>query len=812
MDYSKESSSSYTSNDSFTSIQSNVSESTRYELRNSSISPLVASNNNVPINKFVVLSPYTEKEPELIKSYNQSNNNNFPVNKVMVLSPHTEKEPELIGSYNKVMLDKDKGKKREHIVKKDFRNISTSTSLNIKKTGVENRNRLGFNKNKGKGKEREHIAEKDFRATFPFTFSNTTQTDGRFDIPVPTTRIPNQFTPTNIRPMVNQEPGYFDCIERNRNFHPIYSPPDFNGMQKNDYFPGLTSNFSNQFTNIRPMVNQGPDCFGCMEKMNDFYPICSCPMCFSNNLNGIQENYCIPEPITRISNQPTFSNFRPVVNHNPGYVERSDFRNIIPPTSLNSMQIPVPTTRTSKLSTPTKIRPVANPKSVKKQSSKPSSAGWVKKVIEFFNSYNYTSYIFDIVEDFSNKYQEIYQEDNVHLQPFSHNPCVLLEMLNRLLSDRLSQEKTDSKNFIKLEILAEEYYEKLTSAEKNRQGIYDFPIFNKKPKKIRIRSRNSNRSSKRSGVDQNSNSTAQSHNSPLSSKRSRVSYQNSDSYNSPISSKGSTTDQNSPISSKRSRVSDQNSDSHNSPISSKGSTVDQNSSFTAQSPNSPISSKRSRVDQNLTSIPSKRTRVDQNFTTQPHKSPKCHCDLTLENPNRRSPVRTEGDRWDSLGCTKNQRSIITQLTSDFNLSASPPVSKQTFENQRSSDTSSHITPIPESSHSHLEKITYKNMMASAIHELAIANISYKNNRELSPYKMHKIMHEFDIKSVGRNYGSIKDYGEKVIEVFNEGGMDKILKNFEKGITSYINAQPNENRPYNFIKVTDMKMLVSSSLL
>ncbi|RIA82180.1 hypothetical protein C1645_835772 [Glomus cerebriforme] len=493
MDHSKENSSSYSSNDSFTTIKSNVSESTRYELRNSSISPLVDSNSNVPINKVVLLSPYTEKEPELIKSHNQSSQSGM------------SEQPELIGSYNKVMLDKDKGKKREH-VKKDFLNISTSTSLNIKKTGVENRDRLGFNKNKGKGKEREHITEKDFCATFPSTFSNTTQTDDRFDIPVPTTRIPNQFTPTNIRPMVNQEPGYFDCIERNRNFHPIYSPPYFNGMQKNDYFPGLPPNFSNQFTptNIRPMINQGPDYFGCMEKMNDFYPICSCPLCFSNKLSGIQANYYIPEPITRISNQPTFNNFGPMVNHDPGYVERSDFRNIIPPTSLNSMQIPVSTTRTSKLSTPTKIRPVANPKSVKKQSSKPNSAavansksakkqsskpssaavanpksakkqsskpsnaGCVKKVIEFFNSYNHTFYIFDIVEEFSYKYQEIYQEDNIHLLPFNHNPRVLLEMLNKLLSDRLNQEKTDSRNFIKLEILAKEYYEKLTSAEETQ--------------------------------------------------------------------------------------------------------------------------------------------------------------------------------------------------------------------------------------------------------------------------------------------------------------------------------------------------------
>ncbi|RIA82181.1 hypothetical protein C1645_835773, partial [Glomus cerebriforme] len=239
-------------------------------------------------------------------------------------------------------------------------------------------------------------------------------------------------------------------------------------------------------------------------------------------------------------------------------------------------------------------------------------------------------------------------------------------------------------------------------------------------------------------------------------------------------------------------VSDQNSDSQISPISSKGST---------------------------TEIPSKRIRVDHIFTTQSHRSLKCWSQgrfVLRDKPinNQRSDILK--DRL-----IENQRSIITQLTSDFNLSTSSPVSKQTVENQRTSDTmastishktnsdlckttdnntSSHITPIPESLHSYLEKITYKNMMASAIHNLAIANISYKNNRELSPYKMHKIMNEFDINSVGKTYGSVNDYGEKVIKVFNEGGMDKILKSFEEGITSYINTQPKENRPYmNFIK-------------
>jgi hypothetical protein len=88
--------------------------------------------------------------------------------------------------------------------------------------------------------------------------------------------------------------------------------------------------------------------------------------------------------------------------------------------------------------TDTELGPVVN-NAPKEQQTRESS--YVEKVIKFFNLYNYTFDIFDIVIDLSNKYQEIFQEDSAHLRPYHNNPCVLLELLSNLLSKRLNSGK-----------------------------------------------------------------------------------------------------------------------------------------------------------------------------------------------------------------------------------------------------------------------------------------------------------------------------------------------------------------------------------
>lgn len=104
---------------------------------------------------------------------------------------------------------------------------------------------------------------------------------------------------------------------------------------------------------------------------------------------------------------------------------------IPPPATIVSNQLKSWTTDTG-------LEPAVNNTPKEQQAREPS---YVEKVIEFFNLYNYTFDIFDIVIDLSNKYQEIFQEDSAHLQPYHNNPCVLLEILSNFLSKRLNSGK-----------------------------------------------------------------------------------------------------------------------------------------------------------------------------------------------------------------------------------------------------------------------------------------------------------------------------------------------------------------------------------
>ncbi len=114
-------------------------------------------------------------------------------------------------------------------------------------------------------------------------------------------------------------------------------------------------------------------------------------------------------------------------NHNDELVDMEIDSDIPQPTTIISNQL-------ISYTKDTVIEPVINqaPKEIKLENS-----SFVKKVIEFFNSYNYKFDIFDIVIDLSNKYQEIFQEDSVDLQQYHNNPCVLLELLSFFLSTKL---------------------------------------------------------------------------------------------------------------------------------------------------------------------------------------------------------------------------------------------------------------------------------------------------------------------------------------------------------------------------------------
>ncbi|RIA87285.1 hypothetical protein C1645_740242 [Glomus cerebriforme] len=195
------------------------------------------------------------------------------------------------------------------------------------------------------------------------------------------------------------------------------------------------------------------------------------------------------------------------------HVTERDFHSIIPFTSLNNMQIDGE-------------YGILEPKFTKQQLCEHSYVGCIKKVINFFNSYNYTLNIFDIVIDFSDKYQEIFPEDNFYLRPFHNIPCILFKLLNNLLLYRLNLGDDDVRNIAKLEMLTEKYYEKLTNAEIIQQELYNTSFINRKPcsKSLNkesefIRNSINNNlpiSSESSGIDQKLDLTAQSHNSSKS--------------------------------------------------------------------------------------------------------------------------------------------------------------------------------------------------------------------------------------------------------------------------------------------------------
>ncbi|GBB93066.1 hypothetical protein RclHR1_02100015 [Rhizophagus clarus] len=100
---------------------------------------------------------------------------------------------------------------------------------------------------------------------------------------------------------------------------------------------------------------------------------------------------------------------------------------------------------------------------------------FVEKVIKFFDSYDYEFDIFNITIDFSNKYQEIFRGDSVYLKPYHNSPCILLDQLRTILSNKINSACVHETDFVNLEKLAAEFYEKLLSAEINHQNsVKDF--------------------------------------------------------------------------------------------------------------------------------------------------------------------------------------------------------------------------------------------------------------------------------------------------------------------------------------------------
>ncbi|RIA98870.1 hypothetical protein C1645_731325 [Glomus cerebriforme] len=491
--------------------------------------------------------------------------NNFPVNKVMVLSPYTEKVPELISTF---VLDKDKGKKQEHIAERDLRTISSSTSLNTMQVDDENHNH-NKNKGKGKGKECEHITEGDlFCSNFSFTSSNTIQIDNEYDIP--------KVTSTKIRPAV---------------------------------------------INYVPVEQQ---------------------LCEPNYIGCIIKERGIPKPKS--------TNIRFVVNETP----------------------------------------------LEQLLYKPNYVCCIKKVISFFNSYDYSFNIFDIVIDFSDKYQEIFPEDNFRLQPFYNNPCVLLEMLNNLLLYRLNIGVDNMENFVKLEMLAEEYYEKLINAETSRQELYNTSFINRKScKSIR------------------------------------------------------------------------NSHNNNSPVSSENFKINQ-----IELHDSSKSFKRSRVDQDLNSTAQSSKSFERLQSFQNHLPPLSqNSNTSLSVLSLSSKQIFENQRFSSSDTSRCTEYIAQQTNISYETNLNP--CKQADDN-----TCKHVTDSPH----------FKKMMANAIQQLAIANLIFKRSPETSPSEMHRIMDKLHLKEMGKTYGSIMAYQEYLINEFNQGGMDKVLKGFEESIFTYLSIK------------------------
>ncbi|GBC07108.1 hypothetical protein RclHR1_07250010 [Rhizophagus clarus] len=403
-------------------------------------------------------------------------------------------------------------------------------------------------------------------------------------------------------------------------------------------------------------------------------------------------------------------------------------------------------------------------------SPKGQQTSCVEKVIKFFKLYNYTFDIFDIVIDLSNKYQEIFQGDSAYLQPYHNNPCVLLELLSNLLSKRLNSD-VHGTDFINLESLATEYYEKLKRAEIERQGLYRTTFHSN-----------------------NFHSTAKS----LNGEKMLV-------VNSQIGS-------NLPVikceKTKNKKI------KKSKPPNGPKVDLEKILSSAVQLPENKIETKPPplSIAEHLNKFVFNQGGFINSITQSTNN-------LSL-NGNSNFSISPQQTFNSPIFPTFNNNFSDNQTVQAV-ASTSSNIGKHTVEvvepNSQPTTTTSHkIDPNPPSNHEieiteynirrhvpHEEwpipdlsfeaDKEYKRMMADAIQKLAITNLAMKHNPESGPGELDSIVNKFKIKKIAKDSGSALTYNETLINIFNHGGMDMVMERLEGNISSHLKVKPKENR-------------------
>ncbi|GBB95745.1 hypothetical protein RclHR1_02600014 [Rhizophagus clarus] len=81
------------------------------------------------------------------------------------------------------------------------------------------------------------------------------------------------------------------------------------------------------------------------------------------------------------------------------------------------------------------------------------------------------------------------------------------------------------------------------------------------------------------------------------------------------------------------------------------------------------------------------------------------------------------------------------------------------------------------------------MIASAMQELAAASLALKHNPDATPGKLDSVLRELRIKKViAKQGGSIEAYNKNLIGTYNSGGINAIMKHFEKKFSSCLKVQ------------------------
>ncbi|CAB4380413.1 unnamed protein product [Rhizophagus irregularis] len=424
--------------------------------------------------------------------------------------------------------------------------------------------------------------------------------------------------------------------------------------------------------------------------------------------------------------------------------------------------------------TDTGLEPVVNNIPKEQQAREPN---YVEKVIKFFNLYNYTFDIFDIVIDLSNKYQEMFQEDGAHLQSYHNNPCVLLELLSNFLSKRLNSAGVHGTDFINLETLAAEYYEKLKSAEIGRQGLYrttfhsdkfhstakslseeKMSIVNSqigsnlpaiKCKKTKNKKVKKNKSSNGPKVDLEKilNSAVQLPEYKIDTKTPSLSI----------------------------------TEHLNKFVFNQGGFINSITQSTNGSSNFSVSPQGSKQTFNSPILPTLNTNFSTLYGVSDNQAVQTVASTSSNTGKHPVEVLVESDSQPTTTIISNEI--------DPNPSSNNEIETTEYSIRR------HVPheewPIPDLSPESDKQ--YKSMMADAIQKLAITNLAMKHNPESGPGELDSIVNKFKIKKIARDSGSAHTYNETLMNIFNHGGMDMVMERLEGNVSSHLKVKPKENR-------------------